>query len=151
MVHWRRRVACLVARSPVLRRAPGHTAAFRVPGLAEATGARIGAIGGLRWSDITYNPPRIRWRAEFDKKGRERVIPIRDSLVQELRRFQAKLVESGMVGCSRALMAPAPGPATSPRAAARSGGESRIGAPEGRCLASVPPEVGHRVEGSPTG
>ena len=59
--------------------------------LAEATGARIGAIRGLRWSDITYSPPRIRWRAEFDKKGRERVVPIPESLVQELRRFQAQL------------------------------------------------------------
>ena len=59
--------------------------------LAEATGARIGAIRGLRWSDITYGPPRVRWRAEFDKKGRERLVPIPESLVQELRRFQVQL------------------------------------------------------------
>jgi integrase len=59
--------------------------------VAEATGARIGAIRGLRWSDITSSPPRIRWRAEFDKKGRERLVPMPESLVQELRRFQAKL------------------------------------------------------------
>lgn len=31
--------------------------------LAEATGARLGAINGLRWSDITCKPPRIHWRA----------------------------------------------------------------------------------------
>jgi integrase len=59
--------------------------------LAEATGARIGAIRGLRWSDITYEPPRIRWRQEFDKKGRERVIPMPDALAQEVRSFQARL------------------------------------------------------------
>jgi integrase len=59
--------------------------------VAEATGARIGAIGGLRWSDISYNPPRLRWRAEFDKRGRDRTIPLTPELSQELRSFQARL------------------------------------------------------------
>ena len=63
--------------------------------LAEATGARIGAIRGLRWSDIMVDPPSIRWRHEFDKKGRERVVPLPDGLASELRAFQVRL---GAVG-----------------------------------------------------
>ena len=63
--------------------------------LAEATGARLGAIRGLRWSDITSDPPSIRWRAEFDKKGRERFVPLPEELASELRGFQVRL---GVVG-----------------------------------------------------
>ena len=59
--------------------------------LAEATGARIGAIRGLRWSDITVDPASIRFRAKFDKRGRERVVPIPDPLAEELRRFRVRL------------------------------------------------------------
>jgi len=59
--------------------------------LAEATGARIGAIRGLRWSDIAFDPASIRFRAEFDKRGRERVVPIPDSAAEELRRFRVRL------------------------------------------------------------
>jgi integrase len=79
--------------------------------LAEATGARVGAIRGLRWSDITYSPPRIRWRAEFDKKGRERLVPIPESLLQELRRFQAQLggIGDGWLFLLRSLDEPRPG------------------------------------------
>jgi len=44
--------------------------------LAEATGARIGAIRGLRWSDVAFDPASICFRAKFDKRGRERVVPI---------------------------------------------------------------------------
>src|SRR5918994_1525001 len=44
--------------------------------LAEATGSRLGAINGLRWSDITYKPARIHWRAGFGKRGRDRVVPV---------------------------------------------------------------------------
>lgn len=63
--------------------------------LAEATGARIGSIRGLRWSDISHDPPSIRWRAEFDKRGRERRVPIPDQLAEALRAFQ---VELGAIG-----------------------------------------------------
>lgn len=59
--------------------------------LAEATGARIGAIRGLRWSDIMADPPSIRWRPEFDKKGRERVVPLPEALAAELRAFKIRL------------------------------------------------------------
>src|SRR6266545_4441287 len=56
--------------------------------LAEATGARIGAISGLRWSDISFDPPEIKFRAEFDKRGRDRVVPIPEGLADELRGFK---------------------------------------------------------------
>src|SRR5260370_37956613 len=32
--------------------------------LAEATGARIGAISGLRWAGISFDPPEVQVRAE---------------------------------------------------------------------------------------
>jgi integrase len=60
--------------------------------LAEATGARIGAIRGLRWGDVdTGDAPQIRWRAEFDKRGRERVVPIPSALAEEVHRFRVWL------------------------------------------------------------
>jgi integrase len=63
--------------------------------LAEATGARIGAISGLRWSDISFDPPEIKFRAEFDKRGRDRVVPIPEALAEELRGFNVKLATVG--------------------------------------------------------
>jgi integrase len=63
--------------------------------LAEATGARIGAIRGLRWSDLGVDPASIRFRANFDKRGRERMVPIPDPLEEELQRFRVRL---GAVG-----------------------------------------------------
>lgn len=61
--------------------------------LAEATGRRIGAIGGLRWSDLRLDrpDPEIRWRREFDKRRREAVIPIPDALAIQLKEFRAQL------------------------------------------------------------
>jgi integrase len=41
--------------------------------LAEATGRRIGAVAGLRWSDVDFEGCTIRWRAAFDKKRREQI------------------------------------------------------------------------------
>src|SRR5438445_7144469 len=63
--------------------------------LAEATGARIGAISGLRWSDISLDPPEIKFRAEFDKRGRDRVVPIPEALAEELRSFKVKFAAVG--------------------------------------------------------
>ncbi len=63
--------------------------------LAEATGARIGAISGLRWSDISFDPPEIMFRAEFDKRGRDRVVPIPEALAEELRSFKVKFAVVG--------------------------------------------------------
>ncbi|MBI4502807.1 MAG: tyrosine-type recombinase/integrase [Gemmatimonadetes bacterium] len=63
--------------------------------LAEGTGRRIGAIRGLRWSDIEFDPPAIRWRAGFDKRGRESVVPIPEHLAEEVRTFKVRL---GVIG-----------------------------------------------------
>src|SRR2546426_4063268 len=63
--------------------------------LAEATGARVGAISGLRWSDIGFEPPEIRFQAEFDKRGRDRVVPIPEGLAEELRVFKLKFATVG--------------------------------------------------------
>src|SRR5256884_1858397 len=63
--------------------------------LAEASGARIGAISGLRWSDISFDPPEIKFRAEFDKRGRDRVVPIPEALAEELRSFKVKFAAVG--------------------------------------------------------
>ena len=59
--------------------------------LVEATGRRIGAVHGLRWSDIASEPPAITWRKEFDKQRREQTIPIPASLADEIRTLRAKL------------------------------------------------------------
>src|SRR5437667_429127 len=63
--------------------------------LAEATGARIGAISGLRWSDISFDPPEIKFKAEFDKRGRDRVVPIPEALAEELSGSQANFAAAG--------------------------------------------------------
>src|SRR5256885_1564032 len=63
--------------------------------LAEASGARIGAISGLRWSDISFDPPEIKFMAEFDKRGRDRVVPIPEALAEELRSFKVKFAAGG--------------------------------------------------------
>lgn len=59
--------------------------------LAEATGRRLGAIRQLRWDDVDLNSRMIRWRAETDKKGKEWIVPIPISLVNELRSFRTKM------------------------------------------------------------
>jgi integrase len=58
--------------------------------LAEATGRRLGSIRQLRWEDIDFSRRTIRWRAEFDKKGKEWVIPMPDSLAEELKQFRMR-------------------------------------------------------------
>ena len=45
--------------------------------LAEATGRRLSSIRQLKWEDLDLGlQPRIRWRADADKKGREGVVPV---------------------------------------------------------------------------
>jgi integrase len=63
--------------------------------LAEGTGRRIGSIRQLRWSDISYDPPSICWRAEFDKKRREQVVPIPAGLASEIKAAQVCLAAVG--------------------------------------------------------
>jgi integrase len=57
--------------------------------LAEGTGRRIGSIRRLRWSDISFDPPAILWRAEFDKRHREQLVPIPESLAVEIKAARA--------------------------------------------------------------
>jgi len=59
--------------------------------LAEATGRRLGAIRQLRWEDLDFHQSTIRWRPEADKKGREWVVPLPKSLLDELKRFRRRL------------------------------------------------------------
>ncbi|HEX5409181.1 MAG TPA: tyrosine-type recombinase/integrase [Gemmatimonadaceae bacterium] len=59
--------------------------------LAEATGRRIGAIAGLRWSDVGQDPPAITWREEFDKRRREATVPVPAALVEDVMRCRARV------------------------------------------------------------
>jgi integrase len=59
--------------------------------LAEATGRRLGALRQLRWEDIDFTRKTIRWRAAYDKKGKETVVPMPGKLAGDLRRLKAKL------------------------------------------------------------
>ena len=58
--------------------------------LAEATGRRLGSIRQLRWEDVDFSRRTIRWRAEFDKKGKEWLVPMPDSLAEELKQFRMR-------------------------------------------------------------
>ncbi|NUQ20512.1 MAG: tyrosine-type recombinase/integrase [Gemmatimonadaceae bacterium] len=59
--------------------------------LAEGTGRRRGAIVALSWEDIDFGAGTIRWRAEYDKKGVESVIPVPNALLEELAGFRKQL------------------------------------------------------------
>jgi integrase len=63
--------------------------------LAEATGRRIGAIAGLRWSNIDFTGGTITWRREFDKSRREQVIPVPEPLITQLHAFRTRLAAVG--------------------------------------------------------
>lgn len=74
--------------------------------LAAETGARIGAIVRLRWSDwlpdeATYGA--LRWRAEGDKSGRSRVVPVTPEVRSVLERHRQR-----RPGVGEAWMFPAP-------------------------------------------
>lgn len=53
--------------------------------VAEGTGRRISAWRNLRWEDVDVQAGTIRWRAEFDKKGYEDVVPMSDAVREALR------------------------------------------------------------------
>jgi integrase len=59
--------------------------------LAEGTGRRLSSIRQLRWEDIDFRDGSIRWRAEFDKKGKEWLIPYPPEFMASLRTFQEVL------------------------------------------------------------
>jgi len=53
--------------------------------LAEATGRRISAIRQLQWADVSLERGSIRWRADNDKMGLDRVIPMSERVEVALR------------------------------------------------------------------
>ena len=59
--------------------------------MAEATGRRLGSIRQLRWDDWDFERSTIRWRSEADKKGRDAVIPVPESLIAEVKAFRIKM------------------------------------------------------------
>jgi integrase len=63
--------------------------------LAEATGRRLGSIRQLRWEDIDFERSTIRWRAEADKKGKEWIVPVPESLLDDVREARRKLSAVG--------------------------------------------------------
>jgi integrase len=63
--------------------------------IAEATGARIGSIRGMRRSDLDLKHHTMRYDPEFHKRRREVIVPITRELADELRGLLARL---GVVG-----------------------------------------------------
>lgn len=59
--------------------------------LAEATGRRIGSIRALEWEDLDVEQGRILWRAEFDKRRNEWIMPMPERLYDEIHEFQERL------------------------------------------------------------
>ena len=58
---------------------------------AEATGRRLGSIRQLRWDDWDFERCTVRWRGATDKKGHDAVIPVPQSLVNEVKAFRIRL------------------------------------------------------------
>src|SRR5581483_6054376 len=59
--------------------------------IAEATGRRLGSIRALEWEDFDLEQCQIVWRAEADKRGKEWVVPMPDSLYDESTTFRERL------------------------------------------------------------
>ena len=53
--------------------------------VANGTAGRVSAICSLRWSDVDLEKGTIRWRAEADKVGKERVVPVAPQVLEVLR------------------------------------------------------------------
>ncbi len=51
--------------------------------LAKETGRRLSAIRQLRWADFDFEKEQVRWRVEFDMKGRESVTPLPGPLAEK--------------------------------------------------------------------
>lgn len=65
---------------------------------AEAAGRRLNSIRHLRWEDVDFEKQQVRWRAEFDKKRKESVVPLPPDVMGEIRQARVRLgVISGWV------------------------------------------------------
>ena len=64
--------------------------------LAEATGRRLGSIRQLRWDDWNFERRTVRWRGATDKKGREWVVPVPESLIADVKACRVRM--GGMFG-----------------------------------------------------
>lgn len=53
--------------------------------VAEGTGRRISGWRNLLWDDVDFQAGTIRWRAAFDKKGYEDIVPMSDTVLDALR------------------------------------------------------------------
>jgi integrase len=62
-------------------------AALRV---ARSTVSRNSSVRHLRWSDLDLEKAEVRWRGEYDKSGREVVVPLRADAVEALRRVPVR-------------------------------------------------------------
>jgi integrase len=72
--------------------------------IAEATGCRRGNLRGLRWADWDFDQPTVHWRAEFDKRGYDRVMPVADGLAAKVKELRLQLEAFGdgwMFPCTR--------------------------------------------------
>jgi integrase len=80
--------------------------------VAEGTGRRLSAWCSLRWDDVLFDDGTtgsIRWRAEFDKRGYEQVIPMSPAVRDALTTAR---VDQGAIG--RSPVFPAPGTPAEP-------------------------------------
>jgi integrase len=91
----RQTIQRLVTEAPTVRERDKWVRLDLALVLAEGTGRRIGSIRQLRWGDINFDPPSIRWRAEFDKKRREQVVPIPEALASQLKGARVRLAVVG--------------------------------------------------------
>ncbi|MFN0177203.1 MAG: tyrosine-type recombinase/integrase [Gemmatimonadales bacterium] len=64
--------------------------------VAEGTGRRLSSWRNLRWDDVDLQAGSIRWRAEFDKKGYEQVVPMSKAVSKALR--ESRKVQAAIGG-----------------------------------------------------
>jgi integrase len=62
-----------------------------LPSLGRSSRAKLGRIRQLRWDDWDFERSTVRWRGEADKKGRDAVIPVPESLITEVKSFRLKM------------------------------------------------------------
>lgn len=64
--------------------------------IAEAAGRRLGSIRQLRWDAWDFQRQTVRWRGATDKKNHNAVIPIPQSLVDEVTAYRVRVVRDAL-------------------------------------------------------